>query len=356
MFFDGQIDIDLSRISFHDYRTMKKAVFLIASALLMSIPLCGEERVTISIGSVSYTLTVAEEHSTAGYSRDEWPHWEKIDDSCLSVRDKVLAEESLVPVTTVVSGGRCRVVSGLWICPYSGTVLTDADDVDVDHLVPLAEAYQSGGYLWDAAKREAYANDVSYSYHLIAVDDSENQAKSDRDPSGYLPRDEFLAMYLEAWLYIKARWNLSVDPAELAVLRSEIGKLWPEIDDSPPSSVSDIPSPPSAGSWAIVFIDAILEQNESVGNEWDTYVVLRESRVVPGTAFDLSEIPEVRIEAIAIERDDGGDDIGTSILLIRSRDYRNGQEFTMRVAVRENGGRYTGNLATWAFRFRILKY
>ncbi len=172
--------------------------------------------VTFTVSGETFVFGIANEVNT-GYDRDDWPHWDKrVGGGCFTVRDKVLAEESFVPVETVpASGGRCRVVKGLWNDPYTGMTFTESSDVDIDHVVPLKEAHGSGGHSWTREKRRAYANHLSYSHHLIAVDDDTNQnAKSDRDPNEYLPVAEFRCEYVEIWMRIKRAWNLNMDQAE----------------------------------------------------------------------------------------------------------------------------------------------
>ncbi len=178
--------------------------------------------VTFTASGETFVFGIANEVN-AGYDRDDWPHWDKrVGGGCFTVRDKVLAEESFVPVETVpASGGRCRVVKGLWNDPYTGMTFTESSDVDIDHVVPLKEAHGSGGHAWTREKRRAYANHLNYSHHLIVVDDSTNQtAKSDRDPAEYLPIGSFQCEYVEIWLRIKRTWGLNMDQAEVDAINA----------------------------------------------------------------------------------------------------------------------------------------
>ncbi len=181
------------------------------------------EAVTFDIGGVQMNLTVAPEHPE-GYKRDDYlPNWGRgVGGGCFNVRDQALADESFIPVVTVpASRGRCRVVTGLWYGPYTGETFTRSSDVDVDHVVALNEAHQSGGWDWDDAKKKRYANFLEDPFHLIVVDDHENQTvKNDRDPSDYLPREEFRCAYIAAWIAIKFHWSLTVDPAEVTAIQS----------------------------------------------------------------------------------------------------------------------------------------
>ena len=94
---------------------------------------------------------------------------------------------------------------------------SDPSNFDVDHLVPLKEAWDSGAWAWDAKTREAYANDLDYDMSLIAVTASSNRSKSDRDPADWLPTNQdYWCEYITAWVQVKTRWSLSIDKAEKA--------------------------------------------------------------------------------------------------------------------------------------------
>jgi hypothetical protein len=106
-------------------------------------------------------------------------------------------------------------VSGQWLSLFDGVTTTDPSSFDVDHMVPLKEAWDSGAYGWDSATRTAFANDLGYAHSLVAVTASSNRSKSDRDPAQWLPSNEaFLCSYTFRWLAVKYRWSLSIDRAE----------------------------------------------------------------------------------------------------------------------------------------------
>ena len=139
------------------------------------------------------------------YDRKLWKHWIDEDKDCQNTRHEVLIEESLTPVTFKTDKS-CRVVSGSWLGSYSGDVFTDASKLDIDHLVPLKEAHESGGYAWDAARRRDYANDLSDNT-LIAVDRGLNRQKGAGDPSEWLPPNQaYQTEYAEAWVAVKQKW------------------------------------------------------------------------------------------------------------------------------------------------------
>ena len=156
-------------------------------------------------------LPVADE-TPDGYDRDLFKHWIDADEDCQDTREEVLVAESRVPVDG------CTVTTGEWFSWYDRATWTQASDVDIDHLVPLKEAWDSGARQWDAATREAYANDLGDSRALVAVTDNVNQSKGDQDVAEWLP-DFGVCRYVRQWVAIKLRWSLAVDDAERKVLR-----------------------------------------------------------------------------------------------------------------------------------------
>ena len=152
------------------------------------------------------------------YDRSDWPHWNDIDGDCLNTRHEVLLSESLVEPTRVV-GDQCRIDEGLWDDPYTGLTFTVGGDLDVDHMVPLANAHDSGGWSWTIDQRRAYANDQSDADHLIAVQASANRSKGARGPEEWRPpQADYHCDYAKIWIQIKARWGLSATTLEWVAL------------------------------------------------------------------------------------------------------------------------------------------
>lgn len=110
------------------------------------------------------------------YDRGDWKHWIDGDKDCQNTRHEVLIDESLVRVT-FKSDKRCQVAAWKWVDPYTGETITDATRLDVDHMVPLRNAHNSGGWRWDNGKKSSYANEMAYADHLIAVTASANRKK-----------------------------------------------------------------------------------------------------------------------------------------------------------------------------------
>ena len=162
--------------------------------------------------SVLATIPQAKEHP-AGYVRSLFKHWSDLDGDGCDTREEVLIAESLTPAQVDAYG--CKVIAGDWYSPYENNRYSYPADVDIDHVVALKEAWDSGAWAWTPAQREQYANDLSDGRHLIAVKDSENQSKSDKDPSNWIPKNPaYLCTYLADWVAIKAHWHLNMDTSE----------------------------------------------------------------------------------------------------------------------------------------------
>ncbi|WP_344085468.1 HNH endonuclease family protein [Luedemannella helvata] len=159
-------------------------------------------------------LTVAAEGSPTAYDRGLFPHWITISDSC-NTREEVLRRDG----TNVVVSSTCAAISGSWYSPYDGMTWTLASDIDIDHMVPLAEAWASGAWAWTTAKRRSYANDLG-GPQLWAVTDNVNQSKGNKDPAEWQPPlTSFRCTYARAWIQVKYDYSLTMDTAEKAALQ-----------------------------------------------------------------------------------------------------------------------------------------
>lgn len=161
-------------------------------------------------------LPVAAE-TRRGYERSKFRLWVDADGDCLDTRDEVLAAESLVRVHG------CDIQSGRWRSYYDGVLTRSSTTFDIDHLVPLAEAWDSGARGWSAGTRERYANDLGDPRALAAVTASSNRSKSDQDPAEWMPA---LAKcrYVRQWVAVKLRWSLKMDPAEKRSLLAQAAR------------------------------------------------------------------------------------------------------------------------------------
>ena len=192
---------------------------LAATTGLLSAPAAQAAMPTPIAASTARTylgqLTVKAEGSSTGYSREMFPHWITQSGAC-NTREVVLKRDG----TNVQQDSSCAAVSGSWYSQYDGATWTAASDVDIDHMVPLAEAWRSGASSWSTAQRQSFANDLTRP-QLIAVTDNVNQSKSDQDPGEWLPpRTAYRCTYARAWVQVKHYYGMSIDSTEKSALQS----------------------------------------------------------------------------------------------------------------------------------------
>lgn len=202
-------------------RPCRVVIAVAASAAVGVLPFAGTSAaaparaaaVTVPLREAVASLPVAAEDRT-GYDREEsFGTWIDADRDGCNTRAEVLLDEALqAPEVT----GRCSLVpgTGRWYSWYDDQYVTSARDLDVDHMVPLAEAWDSGASAWPKVRRVAYANDLSDPGHLVAVTKRSNRQKSDRDPVEWMPDQAVHCHYTADWVTAKLRYGLSVDLAE----------------------------------------------------------------------------------------------------------------------------------------------
>jgi hypothetical protein len=163
------------------------------------------------------SLRVNAEKGAEFYTREAFPHWIDADGDRCDTRGEVLQQESKIKTS-------CTALKGSWVSAYDGLKTSNASTFDVDHFIPLKEAWESGASGWDENTRRSFANDLDYPLSLIAVTASSNRSKSDRDPAGWLPPlKSYRCQYIGTWVAVKYRWSLTIDVAEKKVLVSTLG-------------------------------------------------------------------------------------------------------------------------------------
>lgn len=177
------------------------------------------------------TLTVRpDDAAIPTYERSEFGHgWDDVDGDGQNERAEVLINfHRPGPGKVALDFGTVherRVVSGRWRCRFSGEHVTDATKLDIDHLVPLAEAWESGAHQWDKDRRERYANGVGVRSNkrswLLPVQASLNRSKGKKRPDEWMPPNErYLLHYACDWILTKHHWGMSVSKTEAAYLKS----------------------------------------------------------------------------------------------------------------------------------------
>ncbi|NJP99166.1 HNH endonuclease family protein [Streptomyces zingiberis] len=163
-------------------------------------------------------LKVAPHGSMSGYSRSKFPHWSELGENC-NTRETVLERDG----TDVSQDEECRAVSGRWVSVYDDKTFTDASDLDIDHMVPLANAWRSGANTWTQEKRKEFANDLE-GPQLLAVSAATNRSKGDQGPDEWQPPSEgYWCTYARAWVSVKSGYELSVTEAEKDTLTDMLG-------------------------------------------------------------------------------------------------------------------------------------
>ena len=190
--------------------------------------------------------------ATTPYSRSSFNHWIDADGDSCNTRYEVLISESTKKVKI---GSKCKLTGGNWASKYDGVKTTDPSKFDVDHFVPLKEAWQSGANRWNAATRTSFANDLSFAGSLIAVSASSNRSKSDKDPNNWMPTNKkYHCVYVANWIAVKYRWSLTVDSKEKTFLSGQLKRCGSSAKTSVPpkakivmGSTSNPETPPTSG-------------------------------------------------------------------------------------------------------------
>jgi len=206
---------------------------------------------TPSVNAGDTILWIAQDE-LRGYDRDLFGEWVDADKDGCDTRAEVLIQEALIKPKI---GDNCKLTGGKWRSTYDGLYYNDASKLDVDHLVPLGEAWRSGAWAWSSKERKAFMNYLDDEIVLNAVTSSLNRSKSDRDIVSFLP-EKFLCEYITGWVTVKAKFQLTVDQAEAKVINKynvicELGYQTKNIVTPPTSTFAQTPTPSTnpASTW-----------------------------------------------------------------------------------------------------------
>lgn len=181
-----------------------------------------------------------------GYERELFGEgWVDVDRNGCDTRNDVLGRD-LTDVTTEPGTRGCVVLSGTLLDPYSGATLAfvrgeaTSGDVQVDHVVALADAWQKGAQQWDGPTRVAFANDP---LNLLAVDGALNQRKGAGDAATWLPPSKpYRCAYVARQVAVKHAYGLWVTEAE----RDAMARVLAGCPDEPLPATGPVPDAPSA--------------------------------------------------------------------------------------------------------------
>lgn len=175
-------------------RTFALTATLLAAVTALAIPTAAAQAAPGPFGSPGDVITTpirfalkalpVKDEDRTGYQRTSFKHWIDADKDGCNTRAEVLKAEAFM---TPEQGPKCKLTGGRWYSEYDDHYIDGASGLDVDHRVPLAEAWDSGASQWSAAERQAYANDLGDDRSLIAVSAKSNRSKADQDPSTWMP-------------------------------------------------------------------------------------------------------------------------------------------------------------------------
>jgi hypothetical protein len=208
---------------------LKRPLALLAASALTAVGLLAPATMaeaatpkTTTAHHLLHLLTVRAESHASTYARSKFNLWVDANHDHQNTRAEVLIAESTRKVTIASTG---TVKTGRWVSAYDGVVVTVASKLDIDHLVPLEQAWVSGAASWSSTRRTAYANDLSYGPTLIAVTAHANRSKGDKEPGGYLPpRASNRCTYVKQYIGVKYRWHLAVNASEKATLSADLAR------------------------------------------------------------------------------------------------------------------------------------
>ena len=153
------------------------------------------------------------------YDRDYFGYPTDLDSDGCDTRDEVLIADSQVPVT--IGTSLCDVTAGQWYSPYDGVLTDNPSDVQIDHVVALSEAWDSGANQWDQAIAIEFGNAVGSDDNLQVASRASNLGKSDYDPAEWLPDNtDAICWYVTTWSQIKLDWDLAMDATEYTTITS----------------------------------------------------------------------------------------------------------------------------------------
>jgi len=149
-----------------------------------------------------------------GYARSQFPHWSDPDRNGCDARNDTLKRD-LTNITYKVGTRDCKVIAGQLLDPFSGKVITFSTTkvvIDIDHVVALSNAWQTGAAYFDKNKRSQIANDP---LNLLAVDSKLNRQKGDGDAATWLPPYKaFRCEYVARQVAVKVKYGLWVTKPE----------------------------------------------------------------------------------------------------------------------------------------------
>jgi len=191
---------------------------VVITLLLTLLPPSNTQAAPIDALTALNNLEVKGRAPKTGYARSQFPHWSDPDRNGCDARNDTLKRD-LTNITYKVGTRDCKVIAGQLLDPFSNKVITFSATkvvIDIDHVVALSNAWQTGAAYFDKSKRSQIANDP---LNLLAVDSKLNRQKGDGDAATWLPPSKaFRCEYVERQIQVKSKYQLWVTAAEKAAI------------------------------------------------------------------------------------------------------------------------------------------
>lgn len=209
--------INFTQLSMNVFSTHSIGVVVVVTILTTITNIITSEKAELK------DIIITEVDKSTPYDRSDYSYGIDHDHDGQNTRTEMLQIASLVPVKFRTLKKQ-HVISGKWFDPYTGITFRNANDVDIDHLVPLYEVHISGGANWSHEKKRAFANDLSLSGPLRVVHRWTNRVpKNADDPSEYSPSwVPGRCQYLKDWISIKQKWGLSMDKHKASEITAQL--------------------------------------------------------------------------------------------------------------------------------------
>lgn len=195
---------------------MRRIVAL--AVLLLTLSPANSQAAPIDALTALNNLEVKGRAAKTGYARSQFPHWSDPDRNGCDARNDTLKRD-LTNITYKAGTRECKVIAGQLIDPFSGNLITfsaSGNSIDIDHVVALSNAWQTGAAYFEKSKRTLLANDP---LNLLAVDAKLNRKKGDGDAATWLPPNKaFRCEYVARQVAVKAKYGLWVTKAEKAMM------------------------------------------------------------------------------------------------------------------------------------------
>ena len=145
------------------------------------------------------------------YNREAFGGWRDFDGDCQNQRQELLIKESTVPVK-FKDNKRCTVLEGRWVSPYTGEIIHSANQIDIDHVLPIAVSWEYGSKYWSRAKRVKFYNDP---INILPVEKSLNRKKGSKDITEWLPPLN-KCDYINRFITVLEAYELNPPPHKMA--------------------------------------------------------------------------------------------------------------------------------------------